>query len=351
MTTKFIGTTFPLNQQYGRDELSVVDSTRQQIAAAFPDGNNLIINTTWFGPQFDNGLWDQLQMLIQQKQSFDNLFFIIVIDPIYISDEQISMIESVFGTKTTYFMGHRKDSPWYYNFEAWVLDKHSNYLLDQLALKSPDHVFLCYQRKPRSHRVILAQELVAQGLHTRGILTLGDNNDGYDWSEGRSMPAIKLDEDINNINPPVNEAFGIVNDLGSLGNLDRWQRHFLNIVSETEINNWHPLFVSEKTFKPLLGLRPFVIFGQTEVYKFLKKHGFKTFSQYWKHIPIEDGEDQLGNVVQVVKFLCEQSSAELTSMYNDMLPDLIYNRQMFFDFAKKQEYTIAHLFDQCHKDT
>jgi hypothetical protein len=31
-------------------------------------------------------------------------------------------------------------------------------------------------------------------------------------------------------------------------------------------------------------------------------------------------------------------------MYNDMLPDLIYNKNRFFEFAKEEEYKKEHLF-------
>jgi hypothetical protein len=35
---------------------------------------------------------------------------------------------------------------------------------------------------------------------------------------------------------------------------------------------------------------------------------------------------------------------QLMQMYQDMLPDLIYNRERFFNFAEEQKYKIDNLF-------
>jgi hypothetical protein len=59
-----IGIKFPIKEQFGRQEHQIYNSIRQQIDQKFPLENNLIINLTWFGPQFDNGEWQKLQTLI-----------------------------------------------------------------------------------------------------------------------------------------------------------------------------------------------------------------------------------------------------------------------------------------------
>ena len=59
MTTTFIGTTFPKSSDWYIDEKKLIESIRQQIDEQFPDSTNLFINTTWFGPQFDNGQWQK----------------------------------------------------------------------------------------------------------------------------------------------------------------------------------------------------------------------------------------------------------------------------------------------------
>ena len=60
MATFKIGTTFARNSQWHQDEINLVANIESQINRMFPTGNNLLINTTWFGPQFDNGEYIKL---------------------------------------------------------------------------------------------------------------------------------------------------------------------------------------------------------------------------------------------------------------------------------------------------
>jgi hypothetical protein len=120
--------------------------------------------------------------------------------------------------------------------------------------------------------------------------------------------------------------------------MDYWQQHFINLVSETEFLPWDNTFLSEKTFKPILGLRPFLLNGQTQIYSWLRSRGFKTFNHYWSDIKIEDVAEYEVHpaIVQVVKRLSQLSQDELQSMYRDMLPDLKHNRERFFEFGREQ---------------
>jgi len=347
MSTEFIGSFFSATWNYGKEEKNLVEHILQRVEQCFSNQNNLVINTTWFGPQFNNGKWDQLQQLIKQESKFDNLFLTIVIDPIYLSDEQIQEIKQSLQIKHVYVIGHDDTSPYYYNFELDLLAKSCSDLTEgDVKMTVPKHAFLCYQRKPRWHRIEFAEKIISKNLNHRGIITLGADDQAYQWGEGKTAKVMTLNEPQSLVNPPAgkNEFGGVTNDLESLGQLDIWCEHFLNVVSETEFNNWHKLFVSEKTWKPVFGMRPFVINGQTATYAFLRKHGFRTFNHYWNHIPIESGQDQIGDLVRVVEFICDQDQQTLINMYADMLDDLIYNRNRLLEFVQEQKLKIDHIF-------
>jgi hypothetical protein len=344
-----IGTTFPADWQYGPEEIEIFKSTTQQIAENFADQRNLLINTTWFGPQFDNSEWEKAEQLIADNQVFDNLFLLSVIDPLYLSKDNIAYLESALKITTTYRIGMFVDSKFAWNFHSVVGAKHCpNYSSDKIKLIDPEYTFLLYQRKPRRHGGKLTQLLIEQGFNGKGIITLGSNkNSSYDWSEGLK-PSLMTIEDLPGSykhNGQHDDFGGVPNDLVTLGRLDIWQRHFLNIVSETEFNDWDPTFVTEKTWKPIIGMRPFIIHGQRNIYSWLQKNGFKTFNHYWSHIPCETSDNQHGNVIDVINFLCDKSKAELTAMYTDMLPALEYNANRFFEFAQEQQYKINHVFE------
>jgi len=83
------------------------------------------------------------------------------------------------------------------------------------------------------------------------------------------------------------------------------------------------------------------------VYAWLRKNGFKTFNHYFPGIELEDIKEFEVHyaIVNVIKHLVSLKKEDILSMYHDMLPDLIYNRQRFFEFAKEQEYKINHVFE------
>lgn len=346
---KIIGTTFPSHWQYGPEEIEIVESTAQQIAIYFPNECNLLINTTWFGPQFNNTEWKNVEQLIASGHTFDNLFLLSVIDPLYLSTNDIDYLQSMLQIKTTYRIGMFADSKYAWNFQSVAGAKHCpDYCVDDIKLIDPEYTFLLYQRKPRRHRVELTQMLLSQELDNKGIITLGTNkNSSYDWSEGLTANLMCIKDLPSNYkhNGRPDDFGGIPNDLVTLGRLDIWQRHFLNIVSETEFNDCAPTFVTEKIWKPIIGMRPFIIHGQRDVYSWLQKNGFKTFNHYWSHIPCQTGHDIHGNVIDVINFLCVKSKNELMCMYLDMLPLLEYNANRFFEFAQEQQYKINHIFE------
>lgn len=338
-----IGTTFPAVWQYGPEEIQIFQSTADQIAKKFAGQRNLLINTTWFGPQFDNKEW---QRLLNITAPIDNLFLLSVIDPLYWDEASIVQTQQRLQVKNTYRIGMFADSAYEWNFHAFATDKLvPKYNISDIKLVSPDWAFLLYQRKPRPHRIELTNLLLERNLNTRGIITLGSNkNSSYDWSEGQTGPVLTIEDNPSNYkhHGSYDDFDGVPNDLVSLGRLDIWQRHFLNVISETEFNNWQPRFVTEKTWKPILGLRPFVIHGHPDIYRWLESQGFRTFKQYWPDIDITN--DQHGHVMSAIETVSNKATQELLQMYQDMLPDLQYNRNRFFEFAAEQQYKIDHLF-------
>ena len=348
MTTTFIGTTFPSTYQWHDDEVALVNNIQQQIDLIYSNDKNILINTTWFGPQFDNGEYDKILKFAQDGIEFDNLFLIAAADPTFVTDSQIKDIATMLKTKNTYLLGHF-DTEYYFNFHSTVLPKYfKSYLEQDLLLKDIKYTFLNYNRKPRPWRVNLAQKILNNNLKKYGIVTLGKNDKSYSGMDDGIH--LLLDEEPNDYakegNWGMEMTFGIPHDIHSLGNMNYWQNHFLTIVSETEFNPWDNMFISEKTWKPVLGLRPFVINGQTKIYKYLRDNGFKTFNQYFP-VELENiSELEIQNsIIDVLTYLIKLSDTEIKSMYDDMLPALKHNRERFFEFSKEQQYKINNIFN------
>ena len=345
-----VGTHFPANWQYGPQEIDIIDKTAKQIEDKFGSERNLLINTTWFGPQFGNGQWDNIERLFKENARFDNLFLLSVIDPLYLMDKHISEMCVKFGVKQTYRIGMFDAGKYEWNFHAIVGPQvMPDYKNEDVMLKTCTKDFLCYQRKPRPWRVDFAKLAIEHDLVDNGIITLGAmSEDDLDWSEGRTWEPMTLDESHepyknDGQNNPAHYG-GIPNDLVTVGNLNVWNQCLLYISSETCFNHWEPVFVNERIWKPMIGLRPFIIQGNPKTYAWLEKNGFKTFNRYWPDIDLEHSVDVLNDHIKVLKFLASKSTEDKMSMYQDMLPDLIYNKQRFYEFSNEQKHKMENIF-------
>ena len=348
MTTEFIGTTFPASFQWHIDEKSIIQSIHSQIDLAFPAGKNLFINTTWFGPQFDNGQYQKFLDQVKSGNRFDRVFLLAATDPAFLNSDQIGDIKHKCGADLIFLLGHF-DTAYQFNFHSLVLPKYfKTYTETDLQLTDIEWLYVNYNRKPRDHRIELVNLILDNQLDKLGVITLGSDDDQvYSKKAGQHLTLNEKPEDYaQEGNWGQGMKFGIPHDIHSLGNMDIWQTHFLTVVGETEFFPWDNTFVSEKTWKPILGMRPFIINGQTKIYKYLRDNGFYTFNHYWPQVEMENiPEYQVHeSIVAVIKFLSKQDTSVLKQMYADMKPALVHNRNRFFEFSKEQKYKMENLF-------
>ena len=343
-----IGTNFPAEWLWSEYEVATVDSLHKQVEQKFPDQKNLIINLTWFGPQFDNKQWQKYQELVDSNAQFDNLFLLSTVDPAMINPEQIEGMAAGIGNPTVYKIGNF-DTEYHFNFFAPILKKHfQSYTDNELKLVDPKYLFINYNRKPREHRVKFVRQLIEKDLAQYGIVTLGKPNVIYDKDPNNDL-YLSIGERTENYAKDNHwytgpDEFGIPHDVLTLHRMDHWQQHFLYIIGATEFNVWDDVFVSETQFKPMLGLRPFLINGNVRTYQWLENNGFKTFNQYFKGIDFMDATQVHESLGQAIQQLSQLSKTDILDLYNQMLPDLLHNRARFFEFAAEQEYKKHHLF-------
>jgi hypothetical protein len=351
MSLLYLGQTFSINDQWGKQEHMLINLIKQQIEYSFANSTNLLINATWFGPQFENSAWYTVQSMIAQNKKFDRIFWVSSVDPLYILPDQFKQIEQGLGADQVYYLGGFDNSPHNFHLSAVAtLEDFIDYLESDLLPLEFKKMYVCYNRKPKPHRIQLVEKIYQNQLQSHGILTLGKNDVDYDVTQGMKTDLfLTLEDPVENYSHNgkflVHNNFGgVPYDLCSLGRLDIWQTHFLNIVSETEFLPWDNLFVTEKTWKPIIGLRPFIINGQTKLYQWLRNQGFLTFNHYWPHIEMENITELEvhDSIVAVIKHLATQNLDEL---YQDMLPALKHNHNRFFEFAREQKFKMENLFE------
>ena len=337
MTTTTIGDFFPDNWIYGEYERRLFADVVQQVNQKFANHNNVVLNLTWDGPQ-------TMQAIASIDHPVDNLFVVATVD--YASTLCKTYVELVNATKV-YHLGNF-DSEYQYNFFAIVCRDHfQEYRTEDLILKDLKYRWISYNRKPYDHRRQFVEALQQQGLLDTGVVTMGRNFPG-DARPDLYRSIGERDEDYvqhGHWYELGTEAtpHEIPHDLFSLHNWHYWQHHFLHIVGCTFPYNEDHLFVNQIDFKPIIGLRPFVINGQTRKYQWWRDQGFRTFES-WFPGHLAQQQQLTETLVATVKYVNSMSLDQLQIMYNDMLPDLLHNRNRWFEWADEQKNKVGSLF-------
>lgn len=104
------------------------------------------------------------------------------------------------------------------------------------------------------------------------------------------------------------------------------QSTFLYIAAETMFE-YPGSYLTEKSFKGIACMRPFIVLGPPYSLKKLQSYGFKTFSNWWNedYDNITDSTNRLESVFKLVEFISKKPINELKEICNNMSEVLYYN--------------------------
>lgn len=104
-----------------------------------------------------------------------------------------------------------------------------------------------------------------------------------------------------------------------------------HLVTETNYFE-QKLHLTEKTFKPIVTRRPFILVGGAGNLAYLKKYGFRTFDKWINedYDNILDNDLRLEMIVEELKKLSYFTQNDLKDLYHDMQETLDYNHEHFF---------------------
>lgn len=223
-------------------------------------------------------------------------------------------------------IGYYKDSQYYYDFHSHMVLKYLNYENLNIQPEMIKIPFMSLNGKPHLHREKLVKEIIKRQLHLKNIVSYN--------SVGSRFKLIADKFDYSTITPSPFDVY-------SLGNLENWRAHFLNVVTETTFNNEKFFFVTEKTYKPILGLKPFIIFGQNGNINILDKFKFENY--YTDFIDITDLDlTDYNNQIKFLETLSNKSENYLQQKYKSLKEKILYNRQNFFVHQKQQQRNLKN---------
>lgn len=237
------------------------------------------------------------------------------------------------------------------DFWAMVCDLYFKYYQEEeLALLPEAKPYICLNRKPHPHRQFLIEQLKQSEVFDQGWVSLGTPGAGAITVDDVFTEEQGISDEYSSIG--VDERFvsnKIKNDIFSVGNLDIWNRSYLCIVTETDYlsPNLGDFFISEKTWKPIIGLRPFYIYGQPGLRRYLKAQGFDIFEDIFDYSKIDEVDPEL-------YFLFRDKTAQVAidaiksvkdphKQYQDLWMRCMANRRHFATHVQEQWHRLHSL--------
>lgn len=276
----------------------------------------VVINSTWYSKEFHELVIQQLRQL-----EFSHLVLVAMLDPAIPQANWYKEFDC-----EVYCVGYY---PGPYCVDYWALFTHQyNHDTAGMDATAIDTAFMCLNRKPHWHRKQLYAELVSSGLENRGLVSFGFDK------------ILSIDVEHDDMAPQASRnKFGVPNDLVSLGHPENWARHFVNIVTETVYDPDTTCFVSEKIYKPVIGCRPFLVYGLNGARNWLEEKGFESYVDDFKDISNLD----LSNpkcIPDFLRTLCDQPKTYWQKKFVDLQNKILYNKNQFYNYIKQQHLLI-----------
>jgi len=179
----------------------------------------------------------------------------------------------------------------YTHFESYVkfiADKHgicSNWA-DNIAYKQVNEIktFNCLQKRLRTHRIWFYGELYKAGLLDSGLVSMNDYGTHVNNLDGRATDNLLLQEARTVLPLEVYGKSNVQFDDGYY--IDRivdqvYKDTWVTVISEPIFaDSDNALFISEKTFKPIACMHPFIILGSAGSLQAMRDMGYKTFDGF-----------------------------------------------------------------------
>lgn len=203
------------------------------------------------------------------------------------------------------------------------------------------YLFLNYSRRPRTHRIYIGAKLLKEGLFDKGLNSFNGlyppNMKEINSMDDTLTPFV---EELYSKSPLLIDRDNTTDDITVHVPLNDYRTTFINIVTETQYCT-DTLFISEKTWKPIIVGVPFIIVGSPGVLKWLHSQGFKTFDKWIdESYDLETNHQQrFDKIIMELKKLSKKSTSELKVMREEMTYTCTYNKNLMKERTRSKFYS------------
>ena len=202
--------------------------------------------------------------------------------------------------------------------------------------------FLSFNGKVRPHRLAFVLFLMERRLLDSGhvSLLLPRPNEALEGPELLQMLSVMpLQDELRPFIPPLLARMPLTVDIDPADTAGAmyvtqdpgfYDDTYFSVVTDTLFRDESMLFISEKPFKTILNLHPFVYLGNARALQELRALGFETFSPVIdeSYDEISDHAERLMVALAEVERLARLSLDELHGMYCELWPRLVRNHEL-----------------------
>jgi len=299
-----------------KTESSWFSNLKNEIANVSDYPNNILINCTWIHIGED-----MLNFIFQNGNPTDTkIWFAGTVDGIHFLHHTHSFkylqltgwkIEFV-GNSVTHF------STWFPNLMSKFND------LSIITKPACKYLFLSYNRKPRPWREELVKTLIENDLHLKGFIT---------FEEGHFPVIDEMTKEYDQNLHTSDLRFSRPEDILTIGDISVWNDTYSVIVSETEL--YDPWQISEKTWKPIMGLRPYFLNSNKGIIEILENLEIYTPAMLFENNKLNDCS--ITEIVNQLKLIDDP-----IELYQKQLVMLLHNQKRFHEIANSDPTKILN---------
>lgn len=217
-----------------------------------------------------------------------------------------------------------------------------------------EYNFLSYNAKLRPHRLLTVFELVERNLIDNALVSfMCSTHTGDDYSLKSAAEILKehgyknkkIKEYVKNWKPLQLDMFPDDIDQNNLNNtiVDHYRLSYFSLITEGSLDS---RFITEKTYKAIYNLHPFIIIGPFKFLELLKEKGYKTFPELFDE-SYDNEKDHIKRILMVIdqveKFV-NLSKKEKQEKFELIKEKLLFNKSIYLQNANNND--VCKIFEQ-----
>jgi len=213
------------------------------------------------------------------------------------------------------------------------------------------HLFTCYNRRIDNHRTELIKELHKSNLFDYGIVTYKIEEQNITHLLDYDPYLMILKDLANTMIDPLEPDYEIykTEDMMPCAIAPSYRSGFIDLVTESRFETKDEFFFTEKTNKPLITLRPFLVMSNQGFHKRLKdEYGIEPYTEIFDYSFDNEPDYKLRakGIVQNVlrlkdRFPTPESRKEAS---NALMEKLLANKKAHLDYFLNQEKMTPEAF-------